>query len=148
MSYFYEGVTPHLKSFTYFRLLDQRHPQAQELSRRIKGHRDKIKAKVTVDEAEDLVFTAALAHDAFLALTQTVAALNFVPAWRSSINISCSAETPWEYGTTFLNYLNAIEVNGITGQFSFEVTKFHISERYLQRAKRLCMQSQISLFVL
>ena len=37
-------------------------------------------------------------------------------------NVSCENENPWMEGTTFFNYLNAVSVNGITGNISFEVS--------------------------
>lgn len=67
-----------------------------------------------------LEFEASLIYDSLLVLSRTVGALNYGPAW-TSVNISCANERPWEYGTTFFNYLNSVVVNGITGKVAFEV---------------------------
>ena len=45
-------------------------------------------------------------------------------------NVSCENENPWMEGTTFFNYLNAVSVNGITGNISFEVS--NLSQQGLQ----------------
>ena len=42
--------------------------------------------------------------------------------YNQDVNVSCENENPWMEGTTFFNYLNAVSVNGITGNISFEVS--------------------------
>ena len=39
-------------------------------------------------------------------------------------NVSCTEEVPWMEGTTFFNYLNAVNIHGITGNISFQVSLF------------------------
>ena len=36
--------------------------------------------------------------------------------------VSCRNDVPWMEGTTFFNYLNAVSVEGITGNISFQVS--------------------------
>ena len=50
--------------------------------------------------------------------------------YNQDVNVSCENENPWMEGTTFFNYLNAVSVNGITGNISFEVS--NLSQQGLQ----------------
>lgn len=45
--------------------------------------------------------------------------------------VSCKSEKPWVYGPTFYNYLNAVQVEGMTGQLSFKVLSTPSSVRSL-----------------
>ena len=86
-------------------------------------------------ENKTLSLEAALMYDSLLVLA--AAAKNLEDNVMESIlfrynqdgNVSCENENPWMEGTTFFNYLNAVSVNGITGNISFEVS--HLSQRSL-----------------
>ena len=38
-----------------------------------------------------------------------------------TMDISCLEEKSWESGATFFNYINSVDVSGITGKIRFQV---------------------------
>ena len=75
-----------------------------------------------------LLLDSALAYDTLLVLVSTVKSLGRgAPSLpRASAAASCAREAPWEFGATFFNYLNAVQVQGITGKVVFKVNRLVI----------------------
>ena len=73
---------------------------------------------------DSLLMDSSLAYDTLLVLASTVRSLgssrDLLPG---SGGASCSRERPWAYGPTFFNYLNAAQVEGITGKVVFKARK-------------------------
>ena len=133
-----------MRGFSFFRLVDPSHPKAAALRRRV----SELKGAQLQDgtlEAEDLtLLEAAMAHDAFLVLSETVASLAGVglPLLATS-NASCALEQPWELGATVFNYLNAAATEGITGKIKFKVG---INFAAFIRGSHLCHQNKRGLY--
>ena len=95
--------------------------EAEDGAKEIRSYYNRHKNKT-------LSLEAALMYDSLLVLA--AAAKNLEDNVMESIlfrynqdgNVSCENENPWMEGTTFFNYLNAVSVNGITGNISFEVS--------------------------
>lgn len=64
---------------------------------------------------------SAVLHDTLLVLAEAVRLLNF-DSVLASTNVSCSEERSWDLGSTFFNYINSVETEGITGKIRFDVS--------------------------
>ena len=78
---------------------------------------------------EALSLDAALMYDSLLVIANAAKNLEyhmdsilFQDENSESELVSCRNDVPWMEGTTFFNYLNAVSVEGITGNISFQVS--------------------------
>ena len=69
---------------------------------------------------QNLKTQAILIYDSLKIVTETAKSLD--PSSFSINKPSCVRERPWELGSTFFNYLNAAQVDGITGKMAFKVS--------------------------
>ena len=41
-----------------------------------------------------------------------------------SRNLSCEDELPWKEGSTLINYINGVEMDGLTGPIRYDIISF------------------------
>ena len=80
-----------------------------------------ISDHTTVDENEPLLpLRTAIFHDTLLVLAEAVRQMDY-NSIMGTMDISCLEEKSWESGATFFNYINSVDVSGITGKIRFQV---------------------------
>lgn len=73
-----------------------------------------------------------MVYDGLTALIETADALNdnFLVLGEGN-DVSCEREKPWALGSTFFNFLNAVESDGgVTGVISFKVRDARVDDHH------------------
>ena len=73
------------------------------------------------EEEPVLDVQSAVLYDTLLVLAEAVKLLNF-HSFLGPTDVSCLREKSWESGSTFYNYINSVETEGITGKIRFQVS--------------------------
>lgn len=66
-------------------------------------------------------------YDSLLVVAEALKTLNLAAVMAKTNKVSCENETAWEQGATFLNYLNSVSTEGLSGKIRFQVPVSYFS---------------------